>query len=86
MQQVGLPFMGLVFKKKCQSQLIKLLILSMYIMSILFDIFNFNIDKTHWNIDVFSFHDAIFRGQREHLLHIILFINVLWYYSVLYIV
>lgn len=47
MQQVGLPFMGLVFKKKCQSQLIKLLILSMYIMSILFDIFNFNIDKTH---------------------------------------
>lgn len=55
-------------------------------MSILFDIFNFNIDKTHWNIDVFSFHDVIFRGQREHLLHIILFINVLWYYSVLYIV
>lgn len=86
MQQVGLPFMGLVFKKKCQWQLIKLLILSIYIMSILFDIFNFNIDKTHWNIDVFSFHDAIFRGQREHLLHIILFINVLWYYSVLYIV
>lgn len=87
MQQVGLLLMGLVLKKIVNvRQLIKLLILSIYIMSILFDIFNFNIDKTHWNIDVFSFHDAIFRGQKEHLLHIILFINVLWYYSVLYIV
>lgn len=87
MQQVGLLLMGLVLKKIVNvRQLIKLLILSIYIMSILFDIFHFNIDKTHWNIDVFSFHDAIFRGQREHLLHIILFINVLWYYSVLYIV
>lgn len=87
MQQVGLLLMGLVLKKIVNvRQLIKLLILSIYIMSILFDIFNFNIDKTHWSIDVFSFHDAIFRGQRVHLLHIILFINVLWYYSVLYIV
>lgn len=48
MQQVGLLLMGLVLKKIVNvRQLIKLLILSIYIMSILFDIFNFNIDKTH---------------------------------------
>lgn len=73
MQQVGLPFMGLVFKKKMSMTAYKIadFINVHYVNFVWF--FSFNIDKTHWSIDVFSFHDAIFRGQRVHLLHIILF-------------
>lgn len=66
MQQVGLPFMGLVFKKKCQSQLIKLLILSMYIMSILFDFLASTLIR-HIEALMFSVFTMQFLEDRENI-------------------
>lgn len=66
MQQVGLPFMGLVFKKKCQWQLIKLLILSMYIMSILFDFLASTLIR-HIEALMFSVFTMQFLEDRENI-------------------
>lgn len=66
MQQVGLPFMGLVFKKKSQWQLIKLLILSMYIMSILFDFLASTLIR-HIEALMFSVFMMQFLEDREYI-------------------
>lgn len=66
MQQVGLPFMGLVFKKKSQWQLIKLLILSMYIMSILFDFLASTLIR-HIETLMFSVFTMQFLEDRENI-------------------
>lgn len=67
MQQVGLLLMGLVLKKIVNvRQLIKLLILSIYIMSILFDILTSTLIR-HIETLMFSVFTMQFLEDRENI-------------------